>query len=434
MALAFWLQAVSELYQAVFLLFVMPFFVCAMMPGRWRLLKDWRGFWAPLAVAAIIGGALSLWFLWPYFTTLQSNTLSRGLDEIRTHVLEPFSYLRSFNRRWDILGVIARKDEMYVYPTLAVLMLAVCSVVAVQRRRRTAPPLHILLFTSLALFVIIATGIYHAPETFKRLGGIYRLLPLVSTALLVPMLLWNYNDSGQVGRPVPHSFIRGLFAAAVFAFFMSLGPEIVSQKTGVRVENKLFMLLYNHIGALRGFRVVSRFSIFVMMALIVAACYGLEYLTNKLHRETRRITELHREKKHVISVKLCAFSVFLCVIFFTFVYETIPKPIKTIPLEVPLKSAVLDSLDARKEPFVLAMLPMANRNIDSQMMLQAARHNRLSVWAWGGAYPPFTDLVGGTMKYGNDHPAKTGADLLRQLWPEALLLEDKHFSPDRVHA
>ena len=428
MALALWLQAVSELYQAVFLLFVAPFFVCAMMSGRWRLLKNLRGFWLPLVTAAALCAALSLPFLWPYFTTLQSNTLSRGLDEINTHILEPLSYLVTYNG--GLFGHLnARVDEMSVYPTITVLALAILfglhTFVRSEKNKRTI--FFTLVFAApLVLFFIIVIGLYNAPETFKRFAKLHAILPLLATLLLFPFLLWRRADSAtSAPLSTSRAFVRGLFAAALFSFFMSFGPRIICQNAAWGVGNKLFLFLYEHIGALRGFRVVSRFSIFVMMALIIAACYGLELLRRihackGAHTATRRIA--------VIAVVVALAALFAGEI------KPPEKRLTVTPLDVPLESAVLDSLDARPEPFVLAMVPMGDRNIDSQLMLQAARHNRLSVWAWGGAYPQYTTLVGGALARRHNHPARFGADLLRQLWPEALILEDKQFSPDRAYA
>jgi len=437
MGLAWWLQAVSELYQAIYLLFVMPFFACAALSGRWRLLRDWRLFWLPLATAATLCGALSLYFLWSYFTTLQSNTLTRGLAEIRTHILEPFTYLRSFNRCFDFMMFDAKPGEMYVYPTLSVMFLAAAGLGAKLTGWKGWPKRTRLALCALLPFVLpfalISAGLYHFPETTQsvpRVGTLYKYLPLATCALLFPALVWR--PAREDARP---PFIHGFFAAALFAFFMSLGPVLSCRKAAYAVDNGLFMLLYNHIDALRGFRVVSRFSIFVMLAVIIAACYGVEWILNKikLHRGRREDTENTEGNKSWSLCSLCLLFSLCVTIFAFFIYEVIPQKIKTIPLAVPPESKVLGALGARAEPFVLAMLPMGNRRIDSQLMLQAARYDKLSVWAWGGAYPEYTKVAGKFFSQRHEYPAKTGADHLRQLWPEALLLEDKNFSRHERH-
>ena len=415
MTLAWWLQAVSELYQAVFLLFVLPFFACAMLSDKWRALRDWRGFWLPLAIATAVGGGLSIWFLWPYFTTLQSNTLSRSIGEVSAHVLEPLSYLRPFN---DSLGVKfhARRDEMSVYPTISVMLLAAAGIVAwmggwanVLRRKRLLSWRIAPLAAALALFAAIAIGAYFTPSVM-RLSKIYALLPVVAVALLLPFLLRLRASGDDSASGVERAFARGLFAAAVFSFFMSLGPRIVSTNLSWPAPNKLFITLYNHIDALHGFRVISRFSIFVMMFLVTAAAIAIDSAAK------RRAPTLPR-------IIIAALAVF-------FIVETLPtdKLKKTMPLKTPVASEVLKILDAQTEPFVLAMVPMGQRRFDSQMMLQVARYKHLSVYAWGGTYPEYTKTVGGAFSPRHSYSAKVGADLLRQLWPEAMLLEDKKFS------
>ena len=418
MALSWWLQAVSELYQAVFVLFLLPFFACAMLSGRWRALRDWRGFWLPLAIAAAVGGGLSLAFLWPYFTTLQSNTLARSIREVSAHVLEPLSYLQPFNKRL-LPGISVRHDEMSAYPTVSMLLLAVAGWAGWFRLKRRPARNVAPLAAALALFAAIAIGAYFIPS-FSRLRAIYALLPAIATALLFPFVLRGGGGGGggaggseaASGAGVERAFARGLFAAAVFSFFMSLGPGIISRKNGWQADNTLFLALYNHVTALHGFRVISRFSIFVMMFLVAGAALSLESFAKM--RPGRRLFP----------------RLALAVLAVLFAIEIKPtrKLTHIMPLKVPLQSEVLKNLDARAKPFVLAILPMGARRIDSQMMLQVASDKHLSVYAWGGTYPEYTRRVRDAFSPDETIPAQLGANLLRQLWPDALLLEDKSFS------
>ena len=125
MAIAWWLQATSELYQAVFLVLLLPFPVLAMMSGRWSLVRSFKKFWLPVLAALALGGVLAFVWLWPYTVMLQSHTLTRGLKEISTHVLEPLSYLLAYGHDSVIGNIKARRDEMSVYPTLLLIVLSV---------------------------------------------------------------------------------------------------------------------------------------------------------------------------------------------------------------------------------------------------------------------------------------------------------------------
>lgn len=357
-AVAWWLQATSELYQAVFFLLAAPLLVLPLLARDPALLRSWRRFWCPLAAAAVLCAALSLPFLLPYARTLGDGTLSRSLEEMRQHTLEPFSYLLPWGRIHLLPTIRARPDEMSVYPTLA---LALASLWAFVAHRRTAG------------------------TTMRR---------------------WR-------DRSVARAVATGLGASALFGFVMSFGPDIAISSAGLKVPNGLFNLLHAVVPGLAGFRVVSRFAVFPVMAVCAAAAVGVDAATQALRDHSR-------------ALRATALALFLA----AFLVECIPpEAIRTRPVRDMSRSAVLASLDTRTEPYVLAVVPIGNRSLDSEHMLTVERNDRLGLWAWGGTYPAWTSKAKESLsaRHGGDPVA--AARFLRQPWPETLVLEDKRPFP-----
>lgn len=407
LALAWWLQASSELYQAVFLLLILPFPAVALLAARWQLLGSFRRFWLPALCAASLGGTLTWILLAPYLTLLNVHAVNRDLHEIATHILEPLSYLRPGGRFHVLAPFDARKDEMIVYPTLAVIVLTLAHLLFDARRLARIPaPGWIWLFRALrwlalAGFFVLTFRIY-AAGAVPALAHIYAVLPVVATLTAFLVLLHPEE------RDTPSLFTTGLFAGAIFAFFMSMGPLLTSRHSGFATNNLLFTWIYDHISALHGFRVVSRFSICLLIFMLVATALAWTRIERRWLR-SRNLRWLW------IAPLLLALP------------ECLPVAVRTAPLETPYASPVLEQLDRQDRPYVLAMLPMGHRSVDSRHMLQIARTDRLFIYAWGGAYPRFTTQVRDSLSPLTPQPAET-ARLLRQLWPECFLMEDKPVS------
>ena len=411
MAVAWWLQASSELYQAVFLLLILPFPGLALLAARWRLLGDVRRFWLPVVCAAALGGTLTYVLLGPYLTLLNVHAVNRNLLEIATHVLEPFSYLRPGGRFHLLASFDARHDEMVVYPTLAVILLASAHLVFDARRLaaiavpRWVTALRAVRWTALIAFAGLSFFIYFTGSK-HHLQTLYGALPVVACAFAVLVLLH------PTARDAATLFVTGLFAGAVFAFFMSMGPLLLFRHTGFYAPNPVYVWLYNHLTMLQGFRVISRFSIYVLIYMVIAAALAWSWI------ERRWLARPALRALWLAPLLLAA-------------VECIPRgPLRFSALETPYATPVLDFLDRREQPYVLAVVPMGQRSYDSRHMLQIGRSDRLFVYAWGGAYPAYTRAVRDAFAPAKPQPAEA-ARLLRQLWPECLLLEDKPFARDR---
>lgn len=409
MAFALWLQATSELYQAVFLLLTLPFPVLTLLRGRYQLLRSGSHFWRPLVIACLGILPLVYYWLWPYYTTLSSQTLVRSLNEIRSHVLEPLSYFTPGH----FLGSLPiHQDELSPYPTLWVLLfaglytfheifLSHTSLSSRQTKLQTA--LRYACVGSLTLFIGFALFCHGVGPLPTILRPIYSHTPLLSV-LLVGTLAF-------IGPPhnTAKALTNGLLAGAVFAYFMSLGPECQSFHQQFHVYNSLFVRLYQYLPALHGFRVVSRFAFFVLFALIVAATSTLDTIRTLSNLRLRHLA-------------LAITSLLLVV----FCFESIPphEKLKVKPLQSQVISPVLETFDALPQPTCLAILPLGYREIDSRQMLELYGTRRLGVYAWGGAYPPLTQQIKTAFTSFSPEATAQGLDVLRQLWPTPQILLD----------
>jgi hypothetical protein len=399
-AVAWWLQAVSELYQAVFVLLVLPFFLIPLFARDGSLLRSWRRFWLPAILAAAACAALSAPFLLPYARTLGDGTLVRSLDEMHIHSLEPFSYVIPFARLHLFPVPFARHDEMSVYPTLALLAAALFALAAHQRRPRPAN----LPFAVCLLFAAAAAAALHFTRgpLAEPLARATAWAGAAAVVLAIPCLL-------RRDRSLRRAACAGLGAAALAGLVLSFGPDLHDAAAAVAVPNPLFAVFAP---ALSGFRVISRFAVFPTLALCTAAAAGLQRAA-----DAAPVARLPR------SVRLLLAGTFLAL----FAAECIPSVIRTRPVRDVSSSPALAAFDALPGPKALAIVPMGDRTLDAEHMLSIARHDRLSAWAWAGTFPRFSrDLHAAlTPSATGTAGSATAAGLLATLWPAPHVLEDR---------
>ncbi|MBQ3810240.1 MAG: hypothetical protein II839_05410, partial [Kiritimatiellae bacterium] len=120
-ALSWWLLAVSELYEAVFVALAVPFVAAAFLGREPRMAREKR-FWRGALAGGAAGLVSLLVLLGPYLTQRGEGAVLRPLKETAFHAAQPFSYVLpwSANALW---STNAKLDELSLYPTLAVLLL-----------------------------------------------------------------------------------------------------------------------------------------------------------------------------------------------------------------------------------------------------------------------------------------------------------------------
>jgi len=418
LAFAWWLQAVCELYQAVFLLLTAPFIVAACLAAAPRRLLS-RRFWLAAGAGLLTVCALLHPLLTPYLLQRSSGAMQRPIGEVVLHSTQPLAYLLPFNRHtpWSFS---AHLDELSLYPTLPVLALALLALAGWGRqayrhpaagwwfkRLLTALVLAGLGFATVTLLLQNRIGLASAP-----LLRAWDLLALLCVLLAAVLCLFPV-PSGTRSR-----FLLGLLAAAVFCFFLSLGPFLsvgdygeTIRKTIAHTPNTLYCSAYRHwLPMLASFRVASRFGVIVLLFLTLAAGAALDRLCRAFAARGRA----GQAAGWLLALLLLAVS-------------GIESANVYIPqwgfrsVERAADSPVIRRLDERRTPFSLAMVPMDERYRESMRMFALLRERHLSVFGWGGFKPLYARKIQAAVGH---HDAPRVHALLANIWPEPLLLVD----------
>ena len=412
LALMWWLLAVTELNQAVFILFTFPFLAAARFARQADLLGR-RRFWIA-AVLAALTGLLSLpALLLPYLQQKSAGAVMRPLKEVIRHSIQPLSYLVPFGR-FQPWRLDAKTEELWGYPTLAVLGLSLVALAAWLRRRRSAPvatrrqslpllPLAVLL----PAYALLTLGLQAGwGASSPVVLGLWRLMPpLCTAAALLACLARDPDPSAR--------FMMGLGAAALFCFFLSLGPTMdLHQPPRVRVPNDLYRTLYQFTPLLSGFRAACRFGVFVQCFLVCAAAFGLHHLQ----------TALRRRPGGRAGARLAMAAALLAVA--ATAAESLPTArfLRFKPVDPIAAQPVARRLAARTEPYVLAAFPMESRHVNGMLMFSLLKDRHLSVYGWAGYFPPYSQTV---MEHARRGRGDDVCAELAKLWPDCLLLIDR---------
>lgn len=403
-ALSFWFQAVSELYQSLIALTVLPLLALPYLRELAARHLRSRSWYAVAAAACLAGGVLCWYFLWPYQVLHANEGFSRSLREMETHFLEPLSYLRGFVAETLLPRVSRiRRDEMSVTVTAAVLAGALLHALLNRRLLRAgegdaeSAVLRALRWARLAsgvLAVALAAGLASIPGLGAQrwAGAAANLLPLVLLGSSAAIAVAARLDRGAQAR-------AGLAAAAALSFILSLGPRINATNVGWSTPNRLFEALFQHLPLISGMRVVSRFSIVVLIFLVLAAVSGYEALWRR------------RPAARWLWLPVAA-AVFM---------EARVGPLAIVPFQAPMTSVAIEAI-GRGGPATLLVVPFGDRNWDSYYMLGIAGARTPLVYGWGGFYPPYQVEL--REAFGSGDVAR-GLALARKVWPETRLLIDK---------
>lgn len=415
LALAWWLQAVSELYQAVFLLITTPFIIASFVSARPGLLRA-RRLWRAGLAAALVGAASLYPLLTPYFLQRAGGSVRRLMSEVPRHAAQPLTYLQPFNHLtpWTL---DARRAELSLYPTVAVLLLALIGLAAgwrqgvaggrIDRRMRRSLAL---LAASGATFVILTlllhNGIGAASDALPRCWDFSAILCVLAGTLLVML---------PVRAPSRTLFLRGLLGAAILCFFLSLGPtlsigtyDMFVADARVSTGNTVYQTAHRTwLPLLSSFRVVSRFGVVVLFFLICLAATTLDRLwrAGAARPATRGAT---------------AALLLLLVGLESLAHPMLKNGFR--PVDRGAESPLIRRLEARREPFVLAMFPMGDRMDEGMRMFGLLRDRHLSVYAWGGFIPSYTYGIREAVKHLQVERIHAGLSIL---WPDCLLLVDR---------
>lgn len=399
LALAFWLQAVSELYQAVILVLIFPLLALPFLPEIFRKYGRSRRLYISIAAGLVTVVPLCLLYLGPYFSLFKGG-YGRKTKEMMAHSLEPLAYLgKTLTELFFHLDFQSIKtDEMSVFPSLTLLILVVGY--SLYSRRIIQPGmgksegwpvyLHWLRLIAVVSFVILLRGLClsNQPEFNARLlyaiGNGTLILLLVSTIILV----FFTEVEGRAAR-----LSVGLAAAASLCFILSLGPYL-RVHSDIVAENLVFSFVSTFF-PLSGFRVMSRFSIIVMIFLIVAAARFLSILVGR-----------EKQKQFLIILLIAALLT-----------EAYAIPHRYKKFSLPISESSLALLKNCKDRTV-TVIPLGRRFLDARYMLAIGGTRTLLVNGFGGFSPLLQTKIGHTLRF---HPLLAWR-LIRSIWPESLLV------------
>ncbi|MBQ7251637.1 MAG: hypothetical protein IJS32_03440 [Kiritimatiellae bacterium] len=422
---SWWLLAVSELYEAVFVLMSLPVLALAFLAARPRLLAD-RRLWTGGIAAGLAGAALVPAMLLPYLTQQGEGTVVRDMQEVLKHNAQPFSYFLPWGRfrPWSLE---AFADEFSLYPTLAVLVLAAAGAVLWFRRDWASPPppaagspppawrrllrfVPPLLHAAAPVLWLVFMAVLAIPLVDRTLWTkdlaqrdyvvwkmfLWSLLPL----LFVP----GRNESPRT------TFLRGFTVVAALAWVFSFGPRILVGPRRAHalagIGNKFYIACYRQwLPFLANFRVVSRFGVLVLLFLVCTAACCLDAVA--------------RRRRRAVRLGLAALFVALCA------FESLPPPewVGTYRKIEPMRNGmVVKRLLEKRPPCTLAAVPVTTRNLEGMRMFSLLKDDFPYVYVWGGYFPPFAQGI--TDAFRKNDRDSWHADLA-SIYPEVLVLADR---------
>ncbi len=412
LAFCWWAFAVTELYQAVFILFTVPFVVLARLAGDPSPLGR-RRFWISATAGVVSEVAFVFVLLFPYFAAKQSGGGDRDLKVIIHHSIQPLSYFVPFGRH-SLWNLDAKVEEFIAYPTLVLYLLplllaAVWMVRAI--RRKEAPRQRLLLLTAPLALSFLA---FWAVTAFLQLSpGPRHRTALVWQGLAVLTCLSAVALCFAPGRSERTRFLLGLAAASVYCFFLSLGPTMALQSHArPSVWNPVYMGTFRVFPLLAGFRAACRFGVFVHFFLVCCAALALD----ELIRMAARLPLRGLARASCVALPVIAL---LAIVAEAYPPEDFLRFRKVEKLD---SLPVVRHLAKEKEPFCLAVLPMENRALEARAQFSLLKDRFLSVSGWCGCVPAFNAALSRHMRRGDVERA--GAEML-EFWPPCHVLIDK---------
>lgn len=396
-ALSWWLLAISELNEAVFAGLTAPFIALAFLSAKPRMALS-RGFWLS-ALAGALAGAVSLCCLClPYLEQHSEGAVDRDLSEIIKNSGQPFAYLLPWGRfqPWSLPN--ACHDELCVYPTLALLVLAAVACVLWLRRSSCPAALHgrassarfrsVLRWTALIIqiaaplsCIIYAASLIPCQMEWCEWGGGCKTVFRISSNIAA-ILAFALSLAPRHGESARTSFLRGFASAAMLSCLLSFGPLV---KMGspynplMTQSNHFYMTALKLIPMLSSFRTVSRFGILVVFFVFCAAFCALDSLV-------RRATKGGCTRKWLPAAISAA-------VFAACAIECVPTKkwnASRRGIDHPRESPAMARLFAAHPIRTFAGIPMGKKSMEGMRMFSLVKGDFPYVYAWCGYFPPYS--------------------------------------------
>lgn len=407
LAAAFWMQAVSALYYAVIMLFILPLLVLTFW-RNWLINLRNRRFWTYSLIGIVLAVGLCALFLYPYHELRELAGYRRIRSEMARHALQPLAYLFRSDNTHSVFDLWwAKPGEMVSFPGFIICLLAAGYAFARRRifpsRAPGAAPADrgILLAARVARLAagLTVAGLalqlarWPAATTGEGMAGTglnAALVVLVACSLAIAA---GARDQDRAGR-----LIAGLGAAAALSFVISIGPHFFNTEREIVSDNAIFTFLYANAPLMQTIRVVSRFSIVGLVLFVAAAARALDLLIKR-----------YPATRWILVPLLAGIFIESRSTEYRFADVSYPEP------------PILNALKAAEDPTVVAVMPMGNRYHDSRHMLTVGGSEHWLVNGWSGFQPEFTANLIQEFKADTDQRAP---ELLTRLAPDPYLLVD----------
>jgi len=373
--------------------------------GLWKDLRVW----ASLGAAAALVLAATVPFLLPYLELRAYGFGPRPFGEVVRFSADVHSYLTAHEEQF-FWGKVMRafvKPEGELFPSLIPLLLALAGaaahariVWAVTRSRGADPDVPAWRWAVMrAAAVVLASQVLVLVVLLARTGFDWQAGPLTIRMHSTPRALWACAVAAAVLLACSRrarAFVRGVPASAVafyagallMAFWLSLGPIVMSK--GARVAGDgLYWWLYHYVPGFDGLRVPARMAMIFALALAVLGGYGARAVERALLNARGPRPRMDRA------------TAVLAVLSVLFLVEASPAPIKMNgtwsvgdlkPPPVPVLGpdgppAIYRAVRELPARAVLAEFPFGEEQYDLRYMLYSAAHWRPLLNGYSGGFP-----------------------------------------------
>lgn len=400
LAISFWAQAVSALYYAVIIACSLPFLLLPWWRAITKRLRK-KEFYIYLIVILIVGLGLGSLYLWPYMVLEHTSHMYRSLSEINRHSAQPLSYFLMKRHAAIFFGhVLVVPPENVIFPGFTLLFLAAYFLwikkidLMAEKKVFAYNILSWIRITALCAFFLMC---FMLPDQKSHMQmHVSFALNLILYTLLISSfslsVIWEKADDRN-------RFIEGLASASVVAFILSMGPLIKTGHHGFLGFNEIYLFLYKYSYILKSLRVLSRFSIIIIVLFIVSASFVINDLTRGKSWQKLLVIPiigLIFWESHVMK------------------YRYWVQPSNLLSTKI---SKVLDDHPLHS----LIVIPIGDRNDDGRYMMSVADSKYLLVNGWDAFYPRYAKKMSLLFSKGNINQALT---LLKRLWPSPYILID----------
>lgn len=406
LALSFWLSAVSCIYYTLILLIPLFAILLAHLFRNPSLLLR-KKFYFTGMTSSILAGFLCLPYLWPYAALAIKNHYVRTLEEQLHHNAQPLAYLlpSTTNLFHLLIRPTANHCESILFPGITLCLLAL--LFWLQPRAKSSKYANGLSFLRTSLWImfwifIIVVSIANDPQNIEKTFTITTVPALfLIFAISCFLLFLNRNDRGK------NHFFGGLGLASLACFILSFGPRLtVGHATGpIHIGNLPIAFLYKYFPIFDVIRVTSRYSIVVLIYVIIAGCSVLNQMVRKY------------PKQYWIWIVLTSLIVLEAL------GETVSGSFHFSDYQHFLDSPVQKRLQEIQEPLTIVQLPMGPRDLDVIEMICTARNFPYLINGWGGFLPREHRRLSQLMSSDKSDVEK-GSKWLSEVWPEVCLVLD----------